>query len=107
MISPDEIVQKINTRILELKQMEKDCIQMLQTKQADLNAILGAQQDCQYWLSQVAGPALPVAAAPTTPPAAFTPDTTGGASTIGAGGENQAANPLDAVTTDDVDQTVN
>lgn len=101
MISPDEIVQKINTRMLELKQMEKDCIQILQTKQADLNAILGAQQDCQYWLAQVTGSALPTAA-PITPPPAFTPDTTGGNAP-----EAAATNPLDAIGNDDSGETVN
>lgn len=95
MITPDEIVKKINDRMIQLKDMEKQCIQVLQGKQADLNAIIGAQQDCQYWLSQVTEVALP----------AFTPDATGGAAVPDTTATSQAPlapNPLDAANADDV-----
>lgn len=59
-MNADEMIQKINTRFAELKKMEQDCVTVIQGKQADLNAILGAQQDCQYWLTQVtSGAAIP------------------------------------------------
>lgn len=78
-MTPDEMIKKINARFAELKKMEQDCIAALQGKQADLNAILGAQQDCQYWLTQVmTGTAAPEFVPDGTPqpaPEAVTPAT--------------------------------
>ena len=71
-MTPEEITNKItaaiNARFAELTKMEADCQQGVLGKQADLNAIVGAKMDCQYWLSQV--PTL------MTPPT-FVPDTNG------------------------------
>lgn len=90
-MTPDEMIKKINARFVELTKMEQDCIAVLQGKQADLNAILGAKQDCQYWLAQVTSGA----AAPT-----FVPDTSGEALP-----DAKPGNPLEAVT--DTEETIN
>jgi hypothetical protein len=71
-MNPDEMVKEVNARFVELKKMEQECIAAIQTKQADLNAILGAQQDCQFWLGKITA----MEAEKTTPE--FTPDTKGG-----------------------------
>lgn len=91
-MTPDEMIKKINARFIELTNMEKDCVAKLQGNQADLNAILGAKQDCQYWLAHVtSGASVP----------AFVPDTTGQDMP-----DAKPANPLDAAG-DDTNGTIN
>lgn len=87
-MNADEMIKKINERFVELTKMEQDCIAALQGKQADLNAILGAKQDCQYWLAQVTSGA-------STP--TFVPNTNGEAL------PDAKQNPLEATS----DETIN
>lgn len=90
-MTPDEMIKRINARFIELTKMEQDCIAALQGKQADLNAILGAKQDCQYWLAQVtSGASTPI----------FIPNTDGEVLP-----DAKPANPLDVAT--DTEGTVN
>lgn len=90
-MNPDEMIKEINARFVELTAMEKDCVAVLQGKQADLNAILGAKQDCQYWLQKVTA---------MIPPPAFIPDTTGQELP-----DAKPSNPLDEV--DSTEETIN
>ncbi len=95
-MNADEMVKAINDRFAELKTMEQDAVKIIQGKQADLNAILGAQQDCQYWLARVADSVK----AGTEPPA-FVPNAE-------IQPAPKAANPLEtAAATEDSNKTIN
>lgn len=66
----------INARFIELNKSEQDAQQRLAVAQqqanqaqADIHAINGAKQDCQYWLQQ-AGQQAALPNVPATPPAA-------------------------------------
>lgn len=96
-MNPDEMIKEVNTRFAELTKMEQDCVAAIQGKQADLNAILGAKQDCQFWLQKIATMGQAVAPAASAP--AFVPDTTGQDMT-----DAKPANPLDAAK--DSDETI-
>lgn len=50
--------EKINARYLELSKQEADLQAAIVQNQANLNAVIGAKQDCQYWLSQIAEAAI-------------------------------------------------
>ena len=46
--------EKINARFKELCEMEEKLKAEIEVRRADLIAVNGAKQDCQFWLSEVA-----------------------------------------------------
>ena len=52
-MNPDDMIKEVNARFAELTKMEQECVAVIQQKQADLNCILGAKQDCQFWLNKI------------------------------------------------------
>ncbi len=54
-------LDQINARFVELSKMEEEARISLANTQANLNAIIGAKQDCQYWLNEIGKEVIPAA----------------------------------------------